>query len=136
MSIGSPNHVFYDPRSTTCIKHLNCLLIQLGVFCSIFSATRICLAGRTRMDRFEVLQRWTVECVTLHERERVMRLWFDVHSHYVKPSPVVPHGRATGAAEEIEQTRSSGQRDLLQTSTRARGARSTPLPRLGCGREA
>src|SRR5690606_21763620 len=42
------------------------------------------------------------ECVGLDELERVVRLLHDVDAYHVEPRPVVAHGGATGAAEQVQ----------------------------------
>ena len=46
--------------------------------------------------------------VGLVELERVVRLRIDVHADHLEPGPVVAHGRAAGAAEQVEQSRLHG----------------------------
>jgi hypothetical protein len=56
------------------------------------------------VDRVVALER-ELQRVGLVELERVVRLWLDIHAHHLETSPVVAHGSAAGAAEEIQQPR-------------------------------
>src|SRR5580765_3426793 len=65
------------------------------------------LAGRARVDRIYATPPSQRESVLLCELERVVRLRLDVDADHVEPGAVVAHGRAAGAAEQVEQPRHS-----------------------------
>ena len=55
------------------------------------------------MDRIKpiALAREIFERVTSVKLERVVRLWTDIHTYYVKAGPVISHTGTTGAAKQI-----------------------------------
>src|SRR5688572_13229513 len=94
------------------------------------------LAGPRGVDRVEGLDERPVaqyfEPVRLEERERIAGLWVDIDTDdVVEPRTAVAHGRAAGAAGEIEQLHGqapwSGRQRTRVLAAEHRGVLSTPV---------
>src|SRR5947209_1610488 len=66
--------------------------------------------------------------IGLVELERVMRLRHDIYADHVEASAVIAHGRAAGAAEQVEQARTAHRRAVAGARQRITSCQ----PALAC----
>ena len=136
MACGSSGHVLDDPGQARLLEQFPRGLYEVWILSVWVGATKdaVRLTRRTRMNGIKGLiphlavfhkPAQKVQCVTLAKRERVVRLRLDVHAHHLEARPVVPHGRAAGSAEEVEEAW------LLAAIRCAAHVRSFPSTQIG-----